>query len=54
MISNLLTFHISSADRDDGTIEDFFIDLNIDQSLRKQLNKIVLSSIVIPKTYYNI
>jgi len=54
MISNLLTFHISSADRDDGTIEDFLIDLNIDQSLRKQLNKVALSSIVIPKTYYNI
>lgn len=54
MISDLLTFHISSQDKDDGIIEDFTIDLNIDIALKKRLNKVCISSIVIPKTYYNI
>jgi len=54
MIDNLLTYHISSKDKDNGTSNDFIIDLNIDQSLKEVLNFCCVQNITIPKSYYNI
>lgn len=54
MIDNLLTYHVSSKDRDSGISSDFIIDLNIDQGLKEVLTHCVVQSLVVPKSYYNI
>lgn len=54
MIDNILTFHISSRDKDSGDSTDFIIDLNIDQSLKDILTHCSIQSIIIPKSYYNV
>jgi len=53
-ISYLNSFHISSLDRDDGIIENFTIDLNIDSDLKNKFNMVSITSFVCPKSYYNI
>ena len=54
MIDNILTYHISSKDKDNGTSNDFTIDLNLDQSLKEILTHCVVQNITLPKSYYNI
>lgn len=54
MIDNLQIYHVSSKDRHEGNSNKFYIDLNIDQSILNNLTHCAISSISIPKSYYNI